>query len=112
MRARADIVAVAPDVSGLVSEVLAHDNQIVRKGDVLFRIDPERFTLALRQSEATVVGRAAALDAASRDLARYRALDVSNTLAVSKQQVDAATSAQAQPRPLISRRSSIGISPS
>jgi RND family efflux transporter MFP subunit len=95
-RVRADIVAVAPDVSGLVSEVLAHDNQIVRKGDVLFRIDPERFALALRQSEATVVGRAAALDAASRDLARYRALDVSNTLAVSKQQVDAAISAQAQ----------------
>ena len=29
-RVRADIVAVAPDVSGLVSEVLAHDNQIVR----------------------------------------------------------------------------------
>jgi RND family efflux transporter MFP subunit len=95
-RVRADIVAVAPDVSGLVSEVLAHDNQIVRTGDVLFRIDPERFTLALRQSEATVVGRAAALDAASRDLARYRALDAGNTLAVSKQQVDAATSAQAQ----------------
>src|SRR6476660_2922843 len=50
-RVRADVVAIAPDVSGLVTEVLVSDNQNVRRGDVLFRIDPERFTLALRQAE-------------------------------------------------------------
>jgi multidrug resistance efflux pump len=47
-RVRADAVQVAPDVSGLVTEVLVADNQLVKRGDVLFRIDPERFTLALR----------------------------------------------------------------
>ncbi|NUR11884.1 MAG: biotin/lipoyl-binding protein, partial [Bradyrhizobium sp.] len=51
-RVRADVVQVAPDVSGFVTEVLVKDNQKVRRGDVLFRIDRERFTLALRQADA------------------------------------------------------------
>lgn len=95
-RVRADVVALAPDVSGLVSDVLVIDNQFVHKGEVLFRIDRERFALALRQAEASVAGRAAALDAATKDLARYRALDAKSTLAISKQQIDAAVSTQAQ----------------
>jgi len=95
-RVRADVVAVTSDVSGLVSEVLVHDDQLVRKGEALFRIDRERFILALRQAEAILEGRAAALDAATKDLARYRALEATKTIAVSKQQLDAATSTQAQ----------------
>jgi len=95
-RVRADVVAVAPDVSGLVSNVLVSDNQLVHKGDVLFRIDRERFTLALRQAEAVVSGRAAALEVATKDLGRYRALDAKNNIAISKQQLDAAVSTQAQ----------------
>ena len=51
---RADVVKVAPDVSGLVSEVLVRDNQDVRKGEVLFRIDPVRFQYALQQATANV----------------------------------------------------------
>ena len=58
-RVRADVVAVAPDVSGLVTEVMVHDNQVVKRGDPLFRIDPDRFSLALRQSEAIVDGKKA-----------------------------------------------------
>ncbi|MBG0808226.1 HlyD family secretion protein [Methylosinus sp. H3A] len=95
-RVRADVVAVAADVSGLVSEVLVHDDQFVHKGDALFRIDRERFILALRQAEAILDGRTAALDAVTKDLARYRALEATKTIAVSKQQLDAAISAQAQ----------------
>jgi RND family efflux transporter MFP subunit len=95
-RVRADIVTVSPDVSGLVTDVLVHDNQLVREGDVLFRIDRDRFTLALRQAEAVLAGRAAALETATRDLARYRALDGTHTLAVSRQQLDVAVSTQAQ----------------
>lgn len=45
-RVRADVVGIAPDVSGLVSEVLVRDNATVKKGDVLFRVDRERFALA------------------------------------------------------------------
>ena len=56
-RVRAEVVGVAPDVSGLVRDVAVHDNQEVKRGDVLFRIDPDRFALALRQAEAVVAGR-------------------------------------------------------
>lgn len=94
-RVRADIVAVAPDVSGLVTEVLVHDNQIVHKGDVLFRIDRDRYPLALRQSEANVEGRTATLDAAQKDLVRYKTM---TSIAVSEQKIEqvTATAAQAQ----------------
>ena len=86
-RMRADVVGVAPDVSGLVTEVMVEDNQVVRRGDVLFRIDPERFTLALRQAEAMVEGRKATLEQASADYARYTKL---SDAAVSQQRVEAA----------------------
>jgi RND family efflux transporter MFP subunit len=81
-KVRADIVAVAPDVSGLVTEVLVHDNQRVRKGDVLFRIDPDRFDLALRQAEAIVAGKQASLVQAQLDYQRY---DKLTDIAVSDQ---------------------------
>ena len=61
-RVRAEVVTVAPDVSGLVTRVLVQDNQFVRKGDLLFQIDQERFRLALAQAEAQVVTRKAELD--------------------------------------------------
>ena len=94
-RVRADIVAVAPDVSGLVTEVLVHDNKIVHKGDVLFRIDRDRYLLALRQAEANVEGRTATLDAAQKDLVRYKTM---TSIAVSEQKIEqvTATAAKAQ----------------
>ncbi|HEY8161103.1 MAG TPA: HlyD family secretion protein [Methylocystis sp.] len=97
-RVRAEVVAVAPDVPGLVSAVLVHDNQRVRKGDILFRIDQERFKLALRQAEATLAGRAAALEVAEQDFKRYRTLDARNNIAVSKQQFENVTGQHAQAR--------------
>lgn len=94
-RVRADIVEIAPDVSGLVSEVYAQDNQMVHKGDVLFRIDRERFLLALRQAESDVEGKTALLEAARKDLVRYKTM---TSIAVSEQKIEqvTATAAQAQ----------------
>jgi multidrug resistance efflux pump len=73
-RVRADVVPVAADVSGLVSDVFVHDNQIVKRGDPLFRIDQKRFEYALQQAKAEVASRQATLDQNKRDLARSRAL--------------------------------------
>jgi multidrug resistance efflux pump len=84
-RVRADVVAIAPDVSGLVTEVLVKDNQRVRRGNVLFRIDPDRFTLALRQAEAVVEGKKAAAQQAEDDYKRYGKL---TELAVTQQKVE------------------------
>ncbi len=53
-RVRADVVQVAPDVSGLITEVRVHDNASVKVGDVLFVVDRPRFELALAQAQATL----------------------------------------------------------
>ncbi len=39
----ADVVAIAPDVTGLVTSVNVHDNQLVKQGQVLFTIDQPRY---------------------------------------------------------------------
>jgi multidrug resistance efflux pump len=51
-KVRAEVVNVAPDVSGLVVRVAVKDNQLVRKGDLLFTVDRERYALALSQAKA------------------------------------------------------------
>lgn len=79
-RVCADVVRVAPDVSGLVSEVLVHDNQRVRQGEVLFRVDSARFDLALEQSEASLASAEAALQLAKREAARYQKLVAEQTI--------------------------------
>ncbi len=84
-RVRANVVPVAADVSGLVSDVFVHDNQLVRKGDPLFRIDQKRFELALQQAKAEVASRQATLDQGVRDLARSKALA---TVAVTAQKYE------------------------
>jgi len=49
---KADIVQIAPEVAGRVLEVAVRDHAKVAAGDVLLRIDPEPFRLALAKSEA------------------------------------------------------------
>lgn len=73
-RLRADVVGIAPDVSGLVSEVLVEDNQTVQKGDVLFRVDRERFAIALEQADAALESSKAALEQAQRESQRQQRL--------------------------------------
>jgi RND family efflux transporter MFP subunit len=89
---RADVVPVAPDVSGFVSEVLVSDNQQVRRGDVLFRIDRARYAIALQQAEAELKGRRAMLDEADADLKRYSALTPDTV--VTRQRMDQVVAVQ------------------
>src|SRR5712672_2412780 len=51
---QADMVGLSTDVSGIVTEVLVHDNQKVAKGDILFKLDPQQFQLALDRAEAQI----------------------------------------------------------
>ncbi len=73
-RIKADVVQVAPDVSGLVSKINVKDNQIVHAGDVLFEIDPARFELALRQAKAAEASAKVRLEQAIRESNRNTAL--------------------------------------
>jgi multidrug resistance efflux pump len=60
-RVRAEIIGVAPDVSGLVSQVMVRDNEPVHRGEVLFTIDRARFQLALDQAEAQLAAAGASV---------------------------------------------------
>jgi len=82
-RVRADVIQVAADVSGLVKEVPVHDNQTVKKDEVLFRIDPARFQIALRDAQANVDSKLAASQEAERETTRFNRL---NALSVSEEQ--------------------------
>lgn len=73
-RVRADVVQVAPDVSGLVTKVAATNDQTVKAGQPLFYVDRERYALALRQADANVAAARATLSQARRELVRNRAL--------------------------------------
>ena len=53
---QADLVHMARDVSGRIVELDVRDNQKVKKGQVLFRIDPEPYRLRVDQARATMLG--------------------------------------------------------
>jgi multidrug resistance efflux pump len=63
-------VHIAPDVSGIVAEVRVADNQRVKRGDVLFVIDPSRFEVALKRSDADISRARAELLAAEAQVAQ------------------------------------------
>lgn len=72
-RVRADVVQIAPDVSGPVSSVAVHDNQWVNRGDVLYAIDPHWLKLAVLSAQADVEAKRHEM-LMRQDAARRRAL--------------------------------------
>ena len=51
---RADTIGVAPQVSGRIVSLRVHDNQAVKKGDVLFEIDPIPYQHTLERARAAL----------------------------------------------------------
>lgn len=74
-RVRADIVNIAPDVAGLVTDVLVRDNQYVHRGDLLFRIDDIHYRHALAQAQALALQRKQMLRMKRDQAARRAKLD-------------------------------------
>lgn len=64
-----DIVAVAPEISGAIVEVFVRENQHVKRGDVLARIDPSSAEVLLLQANAQL----AAAQLSTRQLVVQRA---------------------------------------
>jgi multidrug resistance efflux pump len=73
-RVSANVVQIAPDVSGLVTEVRVKDNQVVKVGDVLFVIDRVRYQVALDQAKAAVTSVQTQLGQAEREVQRNSTL--------------------------------------
>ncbi|WP_245337975.1 biotin/lipoyl-binding protein, partial [Methylobacterium radiotolerans] len=54
---RVQVANIAPQVAGQIVEVRVQDNQTVRKGDVLYVIDPVDFEVAVPAAAAAVKNR-------------------------------------------------------
>ena len=67
---RADKLALATDVSGIVAEIPVKEGQQVKQGDVLFRLDDLKFRIALQSAQANLAETALQLTASKRDYER------------------------------------------
>jgi multidrug resistance efflux pump len=72
---RAQIIKITPRVGGPIVALPIHDNQEVSKGDLLFKIDPRTYELAIEQAEAKLK-QAIATERVKQDQAK-RARDLS-----------------------------------
>ncbi|MCW3505797.1 biotin/lipoyl-binding protein [Burkholderia cenocepacia] len=68
-RVRANVVQIAPDVTGLVTNVRVQDNQLVKRGDVLLVIDQDRYRFALDQARANLAAAKASEEASIANIA-------------------------------------------
>ena len=59
-----DIVEISPEVGGRIVAVLVEENQQVEAGDILFRIDPEPYRIAVQQADADIADAQLALSQA------------------------------------------------
>lgn len=73
-RVRVEVVNIAAQISGQVINLPVVDNQPVKKGDVLFEIDPIDYKLALAQAESSVKSRQFDQQVAEEDAIRRQKL--------------------------------------
>jgi membrane fusion protein (multidrug efflux system) len=70
---RADTVTVAPRVNGYIEQIYVVDNQAVKAGDPLVRIDLRNYKAVLTQQDAAVDARNADIDAAQSQITQQEA---------------------------------------
>jgi multidrug efflux system membrane fusion protein len=100
---QADLIHMAPDVSGRIIELDVRDNQAVHKGDVLFRIDPEPYQMRVDQARAAVRGLEAKLGLTADQVAAQtsKADAASRGIGTAEAQRALATSTLARMEPLL-----------
>ncbi|MET0429832.1 MAG: HlyD family secretion protein [Microvirga sp.] len=85
-RVRVQVANIAPQVSGQIVDLRVVDNQFVRKGDLLYVIDPVDFDVAVTSADAEVKNREADLQVKNAQSARRQALTTVSTSVEEKQQ--------------------------
>ncbi|MGH7844004.1 MAG: efflux RND transporter periplasmic adaptor subunit [Candidatus Binatia bacterium] len=85
-------VEIRPRVEGYLVSMNFTEGSFVRKGQLLYRIDPQPFEAALAQAQANLETARARLEKTNNDVARYKPL--AQQKAVSQQELDNALSAQ------------------
>lgn len=89
---RAYVVTLAPEVSGRIVELHIGDNQYVRAGDLLMKIDPRDYKIAVDLSKAAVDQAQADYDNKKTQADRRRAL---SELATSREELQSYVSSEA-----------------
>ena len=79
-------VQVKSRVDGQVMEAVFTEGQMVRKGDLLFRIDPLQYQAQVQQAEASLARDQAQLSNAQADLKRFRDLTKKGFATVQEQE--------------------------
>jgi membrane fusion protein (multidrug efflux system) len=85
---------IRPQVTGYVLRQVYKEGTFVRRGDVLFEIDPRQFQAALDQAKGFLAQNEAALGKAKLDVARFTPLVAQR--AISQQELDNAVAAERQ----------------
>jgi len=85
-------VEIRARVGGYLVSINFTEGSFVRKGQLLYKIDPQPFEAALAQAQANLATAQAHLEKTNNDVARYRPL--AQQQAVSQQELDNALSAQ------------------
>jgi membrane fusion protein (multidrug efflux system) len=85
-----DVTVIAPKVPGFIAQVLVTDNQAVRAGDLLIRLDDRDYRAALARADAGVAEQTATLSnlAASRALQQARVAEAQAMLASTQAEID------------------------
>jgi membrane fusion protein (multidrug efflux system) len=97
-----NVTDLAPRVSGLIARIAVTDNQFVRAGTLLVKIDDRDYRAALARAQASVAGDAAALDnlAATRRLQLSLITEAQAGIAASDAQIALARANEARYRAL------------
>jgi membrane fusion protein (multidrug efflux system) len=85
-------VEIRSRVEGYLVSINFTEGSLVRKGQLLYKIDPKPFEVAIDQAKANLATAQAGLEKTNNDVARYKPLFEKQ--AVSKQELDNALSAQ------------------
>ncbi|ENI7883231.1 multidrug transporter subunit MdtN, partial [Salmonella enterica] len=102
--ASADTIDVVPEVSGRIVELAVVDNQQVKKGDLLFRIDPRPYEASLAKAEASLAAldKQIMLTQRSVDAQKYAASSVEATVAKARAAAKQANDTLRRTEPLLS----------
>lgn len=89
-------ISLLPKVPGYIAEQTAADGSDVKKGDLLYRIDPSDFQAVVDQANAAILRDTAALDYAHANAARGDQLSLSGNLAKDTQEQRESAARQAE----------------
>ncbi|MEX0606324.1 MAG: HlyD family secretion protein [Marinobacter sp.] len=87
-RIRADVITIAPDVSGWVTQMYIKNNQAVNQGDPLFTIDDTRYQAALAEAKAKVAEKHSALELSRHKYQSHHPLSDSEVLSEEDREID------------------------